>query len=101
MKKIVAVFMALALLLIAFSATAEQSNNSWEFRHYVDEFNEPTDKWYVTTTTTGTFSNTATTNSEVTAVMIIDEQNIAIMLNEYGHFPVTNISSKSKGNTAQ
>ena len=96
MKKIVAVFMALALLLIAFSATAEQSNNSWEFRHYVDEFNEPTDKWYVTTTTTGTFSNTATTNSEVTAVMIIDEQNIAIMLNEYGHFPVTNISSKSK-----
>ncbi|MBE5782376.1 MAG: hypothetical protein E7329_03565 [Clostridiales bacterium] len=76
------------------TAIADVSNNSWELKHYVDEFNDPTDAWYVRTTTTGAFSNTATANSEVTAVLVIDEQNIAIMLYEYGHYPVTNTSSK-------
>lgn len=93
MKRMLALVLAMVLLLTALPAIAE-GTGIWEKREYVDEFNEPTGAWYVTTTATGTFSNTATTNSEVTAVLIIDEQNIAIMLYEYGHYPVTNTSSK-------
>lgn len=64
----------------------EETQEDWVIKNYVDEFNEPTYNKYVTTkyTLTGTFSNTATNNSELKAKILVDSTKISIMLYEYG-----------------
>lgn len=58
----------------------------WTVRYYVDEFQNPTTEGYITTSkyVTGTFSNSATTNSDLYVVWLIDESDVAIKLLEYG-----------------
>lgn len=58
----------------------------WEKRYYVDEFNNPTDKAFIASTATisGTFSNSATTNSKLEAFIRVDNEDFQIMLWEYG-----------------
>lgn len=60
--------------------------NVWQTSFYVDEFNNPTDEAYVKNTTAfiGTFSNSATTNSELHARILIDADDVAVKLWEYG-----------------
>ena len=63
-----------------------ESFSKWEKRYYTDEFNNPTSKAFIAPidTLSGTFSNSATTNSKLNAYMRIDKDNCQIMLWEYG-----------------
>lgn len=58
----------------------------WGIAYYVDEFNNPTNQAYMRNTEVfvGVFSNSATTNSIVYARVLIDSEDIAIRLWEYG-----------------
>jgi hypothetical protein len=58
----------------------------WEKTYYVDDFKQPTDEWYIRTKKrmTGTFSNSATTNSDLEVSVLIDDESIAFMLYCYG-----------------
>jgi len=74
----------------------EKVENNWEIRYYVDEFNQPTSKGYVANKElfSGTFSNTATADSELSAQIIADKYNVAIKLWEYGRSEVKTSSSE-------
>lgn len=68
----------------------------WVEGYFVDEFNQPTDDRYVINSIKylGTFNNSATTNSELTAeVLVTDEEEVEIFLYEYGDNLVKNNSS--------
>jgi len=64
----------------------------WTIRYYVDDFGEPTKEGYVSNTNKirGTFSNTATEDSELDVVFLIsNSSNISLKLFEYaGDNPV-------------
>lgn len=71
----------------------------WEIAYYVDEFRMPTDEAYIRNAEmiVGTFSNSATTNSELLVRFIVDADSLAIILYEYGSSQVKNsYSSKSQ-----
>ena len=60
--------------------------NAWELGEFTDEFKKPTgEKYVVTTAYDGTFSNSATTNSDLIAAVQVTDVEIAIMLWEYGN----------------
>lgn len=66
--------------------TIDENNNTfgiWELSHYVDNFGEKTKEGYIRTYCTGTFSNSATTDSELGIQFIIDESDMRIQLYEY------------------
>lgn len=67
----------------------------WETYYYVDNFNQPTEDWYIGNSTCfpGTFSNSATTDSNLLVNMIVDDIDIAFFLYEYGNHQVKNNSS--------
>lgn len=67
----------------------------WSVNYYVDDFQQPTDEWYITTNSTfsGTFSNSATTNSKLEVQVLADAEDIAFFLYEYGRSQVKNPSS--------
>ena len=73
----------------------EEIQGDWVIKNYVDEFNEPTLTKYITTKSklTGTFSNTATNNSELKANILVDSTKISIMLYEYGRNQVKSNSN--------
>ena len=62
------------------------SFSKWEKRYYVDEFNNPTSNAFIapTDTISGTFSNSATTNSRLNAYVRVNSDDCEIMLWEYG-----------------
>lgn len=62
------------------------SFSKWEKRYYVDEFNNPTSNAFIapTDTISGTFSNSATTNSRLNAYVRVNKEDCEIMLWEYG-----------------
>lgn len=62
----------------------------WQIKYYVDEFQMPTDKGYITTYAKldGTFSNSATTNSSMSVYWLIDKDSVSIQLYEYGVYEV-------------
>lgn len=73
------------------------SFGKWTVRYYVDAFNQPTDEWYIITKSTisGTFSNSATTNSNLGVEVLYDfEGEITFFLYEYGRSQVKNSSSR-------
>lgn len=57
--------------------------SGWETGAYTDEFGLPTGDKYIGADCYGTFSNSATTNSNLYAFVQIDKENIGIMLWEY------------------
>lgn len=65
------------------TAVEEDLYNGWEVRNYLDEFNEETTEKYVTKIFYGTFSNTATTNSSLSVVVLIDSLKASFKLYEY------------------
>lgn len=123
MKKYLSIFMTLAMLLSlcacgsgnsdstidaenssttqTITVSNEQNNNTeekgslWEINYYVDDFNQPTEDWYIKASTyfLGTFSNSATTDSKLLVDMVVDESDITIFLYEYGNNQVKNNSS--------
>lgn len=78
----------------------ENLNNTgiWSVNYYVDDFGEPTKEAYIRNTNliSGTFSNTATQNSDLNVkVLITNKSDISIMLYEYaGNNPVKAYSSE-------
>ena len=56
----------------------------WRIKYYVDEFNNPTSQAYIAGTAVGTFSNSATTNNTLYVRWLIDKNDVAIVLYEYG-----------------
>lgn len=69
----------------------------WTIAYYVDEFGLPTDIGYLTETdwTQGTFSNSAVTNRKLYTSFLIDTEDVAISLYEYGEDRVKNAYSKT------
>lgn len=67
----------------------------WETYYYVDNFNQPTEDGYIGNSTCflGTFSNSATTDSELLVNVVVDEVDVAFFLYEYGRNRVKNSSS--------
>ena len=61
------------------------SFSKWEKRYYVDEFNNPTSNAFIAPIdkSNGTFSNSATTNSRLTAYVRVNSEDCEIMLWEY------------------
>ena len=66
------------------------SFGGWEIAYYVDEFNNPTTQAYIRNnkSISGTFSNSATTNSDLDVRILIDSEDICIKLWEYGRYEV-------------
>ena len=80
------------------SGTCERCGQTfgvWETAHYVDEFDQPMeDAWYLINNpyAVGTFSNSATTNSDLAVYMTYDYQGrIAFLLYEYGWSQAKNV----------
>ena len=74
-----------------------QSFGDWRIDYSVDDFNQPTDEWYITQDEylVGTFSNSATTNSKLYANVMADlDDNVMIFLYEYGSRQVKNSSER-------
>ena len=74
-----------------------QSFGDWRIDYSVDDFNQPTDEWYITEDKylVGTFSNSATTNSKLYANVMVDlDDNVMIFLYEYGSRQVKNSSER-------
>lgn len=62
---------------------------AWEIGHYVDDFGERTGEFFVSMFLYGTFSNSATTNSDLKVRFMIDKNSSRIQLYEYaGDHPV-------------
>lgn len=80
-------------------STSKEDNEvgEWEVQYFVDEFGEPTEKGYVSIFVKGTFSNSATENSDLVAhFIVVDKKDIAIKLYEYAR---NNPVKDSKENT--
>ena len=79
-----------------------QDTGIWTVRAYIDEFNLPTDEYYITNETafTGTFSNSATTNSPLAAYLYCEQYDgrdmLSIRLLEYGRSRVNNPYSSTR-----
>ena len=80
--------------------SAPAAEGIWAVKYYVDDFDQPTDQWYITTDDyfEGNFSNSATTKSELNVLMAVDNEEdktrIAIFLYEYGRNLVKNSSTE-------
>lgn len=61
----------------------ENGLGDWKIGNYVDDFEEETDEKYIIQTSLGNFSNSATTNSDLLAHILIDKDNIRLRLQEY------------------
>ncbi len=79
-----------------------QYSGLWRFDYYVDEFNTPMDIGYIQNNEyiTGTFSNSATTDSSLYVVLLIDENDVAIQLYQYGRYEVKGTSYNKQYNVA-
>ena len=66
----------------------EKNFGAWELGEFVDEFKQPTGEKYISTQVSGTFSNSATTNSNLIAILQVTSEDVAIMLWEYGSHSV-------------
>lgn len=76
--------------------TEPSTPETWSKNFYVDDFDEPTDEWYISRSFAGTFSNSATSDSRLTGYIFIDAEDICIFLYEYNSHQVKNVYSRSK-----
>ena len=68
---------------------SHESKGSWKKDFYVDEFGDKTSEALVyNTSITGKFSNSATTNSKCTFGLSIDDENVTLIIFEYGNLQV-------------
>ena len=76
--------------------TEAAAEGLWSKNFYVDDFNQPTDQWYICTEKyfPGTFSNSAVTDANLAVQVTVDfEKDISIFLYEYNRTLVKNSSS--------
>lgn len=69
--------------------------SNWKIKYYVDDFGDNTDKKYLDYSGDGTFSNTATQNSNLSFSLLYDGD-FSLILFEYGSSQVINSSNKDK-----
>lgn len=69
----------IAILLLGF----QSANAQWVKKYYVDDFGDPTTDGYETFMAMGTFSNSATTNSECAFKFVKDDTSLMIHVYEY------------------
>lgn len=101
MKKMVGLLLLLAMILISGTVIAETSSDTgiWMYCPYMDEFNQPTDEYYVRNEEliTGIFSNPSTVDSPLGVwVFVLDGEHVVIRLLEHGSSLVYNSTSKDK-----
>lgn len=74
-----------------------ENNELWIINNYVDEFNKPTSKKFIANSKplVGTFSNSATTDSKLEVMLLIEENDVAFKLFEYGSMELKNSYSNS------
>lgn len=72
-----------------------QSFGIFSLSYYVDEFDQPTSEGYIANNNyiSGTFSNSATSDSLLNVTVLADEDDVAFFLYEYGRSLVKNSSS--------
>lgn len=75
-----------------------KKHDVWKVKKYVNEFQEETDYTYISGVFKGVFSNSATTDSELYAQVLIDDYGVYIKLNEYGSRLVKNSSKEYADN---
>ena len=95
----IATFVFLFVMFLIFNTDEETSTSDgdevvnyidnrlglWTIEEYVNDFKEPTgQKFIFQESTKGSFSNSATTNSELIAQILIDNDDIRIQLKRYG-----------------
>ena len=76
----------------------EFENLDWKINYYVDDFGDKTNTGYITNITPiiGTFSNSATTNSDLSVrILVSDSSSVDIILNEYGTMRVKAYSAQA------
>lgn len=68
---------------------------AWEMGYYVDQFNAPTDEWYIYNADNweGTFNNSVASDAKLGVKIIVDAEYISLFLYEYGNQQVKNFSS--------
>lgn len=84
--------------------TEAEAKSLWEKKFYIDEFDRPTDEFYIFAVFNGYFSNSATTKSSLTAAFYIDRYSynneisdcVGIALFEYDHSRVKNYHRDGK-----
>ena len=89
MRRILTGILCLTLLMLSLScALAEsetQAYGDWLVGNYVDDFGDPTGETYIYTVSTGTFSNTATSGSDLTVGIYYQPDAFKIRLLEYNN----------------
>lgn len=70
-------------------------NGAWLVKNYVDEFGNPTNNIFISTSTIGAFSNSATNGSELYVEILVNKNNVEIELLEYGSYPISVIGSSA------
>ena len=107
MKKIVGICLAVMMMVFAFSIViAEDSTDEygiWNIDEFVDEFDMPAGVYYIDSDPLyGKFSNSATTNSDVTAILFCEKFSdtqkpfIKFKMYEYDSYLVKNAYSSAK-----
>lgn len=94
-----------SILAIEFKSSIKSKEDpnqlgDWETGNYVDDFGDKTNEKFIEQSAYGSFSNSATTNSDLVARILIDKNNIRFQLKEYGRHPVNrgSIDFKMKRN---
>ena len=79
----------------AATSNSNSSDSQWQKAFFIDEFNDYTDKSYITLKKiqTGTFSNSATTDSLLKWNIIITKEYVGFLLYEYGNSQVKGFKS--------
>lgn len=78
------------------AATEQSTPQTWSKDFYTDDFDEPTDEWFISRSFMGTFSNSATSDSRLSGHILIDAEDISIFLYEYNSHQVKNPYSRSE-----
>lgn len=102
MKKGLGIVLASLLIAVSIVALADDLGNMglWSVQAYVDEFNMPTDEYYVVSKPlAGTFSDSVATNEDLTAYVFHgfseNQTMVWFRLFTYGNFAVKNNRSES------
>lgn len=66
-----------------------QKCEKWYIGNYVDDFDDPTGEKFIGFKTSGSFSNSATSNSNLNVKVLVDNNDFGIELMEYSDNPVT------------
>lgn len=76
-----------------FNIPVPTGTGSWEVRAFEDEFGEKGTQKYLLLIGSGVFSNSATTNSKMTAILYVDKDSFSFKLIEYDSSVVKNDNS--------